>query len=325
MKTFYVRQSLLMFLLLALSPFIAIGQGDKNNGNTGGGNGSGNDCTRCLAIDHDPGTGWLYYDGCNINLRVRVTVANLNQGEAIKDNFIYQLPSGYPLLYLEHSINGSQGINLVNAFRFSHYAQTAGGTVPMFEQFVNISFDVASLCQENPGGFNPEILLKLVTYDALNNIILYPVHLYSGEDDIFSCLVFVETCNYCNNSLEVCPPNSGLPIYPVDEFIDCEECNAGLREDNGGEYERRDLPEQLSASPNPFRDVIDVQYQFAGDKAAQIDLMDVNGRLVYQRSIAPGDRQSRLSIDASHLANGVYYCRMTTASSQKVIRLIKMN
>lgn len=304
-------------MLLAISPLIGVGQ-------TGGG---GNDCSRCLAVDNDPcnGCGWFFPNNCDAILRVRIMVANLNEGQDIEKNAIYDLPDGYPLLYLEHYIDGALGVNLVNAFRYSHNAQTAGGLVPMFEQFVNIPFNIQDQCGDNPNGFMPDVLLKLITYDQFNNTILYPMHVYSAEDDIFSCLVFVETCNYCNNSLEVCPPTSGLPLYTVDEFISCDNCNAEPRDQYEEEDQQQLLSDRFTATPNPFQDVIDINYQFTGDKPAQIELLDVNGRVVYQKSIPLADQQGFLRIDANQLVNGIYYCRMISASSQKVVRLIKLN
>ena len=316
MKKFYVWQLLVMLLLLAANPYSGVGQ-------TGG-----NECNRCLAVDPDPCNGctdWYTPVGCDVRLRVRILVANLNQGEDIVKDSTYQLPTGYPLLYLEHTIEGNTGVSLANAFKFSHYAQTSGGAVPMFEQIIDIFFNIEDQCDETPGGFVPETTLRLITYDQFNNVILYPMYLYSAEDDIFSCLVFVETCNYCDNPLEVCPPGPTSPIYEVDEFVPCTSCNGEIREDNDEDQGQEQLNNLFKASPNPFTDQIEIKYQFAERTTAQIELLDLNGRVIHRQVVKPSEQSGYVQIDASNLANGIYYCRMTSAHNQQVIRLLKMD
>ena len=78
------------------------------------------------------------------------------------------------------------------------------------------------------------------------------------------------------------------------------------------------LGEDLEVFPNPFRDVLTIRYTGMASEIAQLQLYDLNGKLV--REIAPSTGHST-QIDLSDLTAGVYLLRVNGIESYRVVKL----
>jgi hypothetical protein len=82
------------------------------------------------------------------------------------------------------------------------------------------------------------------------------------------------------------------------------------------------LEESFTLYPNPFRDGINIL--FDNDKSGEylVDVMDVYGRLIFTRSIAPSNKQVSLS-GFQELPEGVYIVRLSRDGKSASKKLIK--
>lgn len=78
-----------------------------------------------------------------------------------------------------------------------------------------------------------------------------------------------------------------------------------------------DIP--FSIRPNPFNDLLYLQ----GSAPANIQLLDINGKLVYQYTM--DTTETNITIPTADLAKGVYLVRYETADSVKTIKVVKTN
>jgi hypothetical protein len=70
----------------------------------------------------------------------------------------------------------------------------------------------------------------------------------------------------------------------------------------------------LSSSPNPTRDVSNVQFELEIESDATLEVYDMNGRLVEQlfSGYAKSNVIHRFQFDGSDLSQGIYIYRLTT-------------
>ena len=76
----------------------------------------------------------------------------------------------------------------------------------------------------------------------------------------------------------------------------------------------------LQVYPNPATDYIQVVFDIYG--RADIDIVDMTGRIVYSRAYEASGF-TNLSLDLSHLNPGVFFVRVGTEERSDVIRFIK--
>lgn len=78
---------------------------------------------------------------------------------------------------------------------------------------------------------------------------------------------------------------------------------------------------RLSAFPNPFQNQIHLRFEEAVDEAVSMQLRDVNGRLVFEKTQIPAVNMSFHLPD--HLENGVYFLLITSAQKSHTSTFIK--
>src|SRR5690606_17285923 len=88
---------------------------------------------------------------------------------------------------------------------------------------------------------------------------------------------------------------------------------------------KKEIPEIIHAYPNPFANVTTVKFSFARDTDYTTVMYDINGREVLNlgNGTTSGGEVVQVEIDASSLAQGVYFLRIQSHLGQnKSIRLI---
>ena len=78
------------------------------------------------------------------------------------------------------------------------------------------------------------------------------------------------------------------------------------------------------SQPNPFRDHLLVTYNLEESTEVNIQLMDLNGRIVAEKSTREdGKGKYQTRIDTSPLHPGFYFCVVKTDSETKMLKVLK--
>jgi hypothetical protein len=87
---------------------------------------------------------------------------------------------------------------------------------------------------------------------------------------------------------------------------------------------------QLQASPNPFRKATTLVLQAPAAEEATVEIYDLRGRVVctvFQGSLDGGDQQwawDGKDANGAPVASGIYFYRVTTATTSRVHKLVRM-
>jgi hypothetical protein len=177
-------------------------------------------------------------------------------------------------------------------------------------QFVNHQYDNAqdaggSIPSDNPG----YVLLKNAT--TTNPVLEYRIIAQNG----WYYLDWSQLNNSGFSILQISNPvGMGVVNNPNNTLQNQEEID-GVEERT--ESISTDTP--CSIRPNPFTDLLTVQ----GSTPANVQLLDINGKLIYQYSMDTTETQT--TIPTADLAKGVYLVRYETADSVKTIKVVKTN
>ena len=77
----------------------------------------------------------------------------------------------------------------------------------------------------------------------------------------------------------------------------------------------------FDAFPNPFEQDLVFDFEFTVREGAPYEVVDVQGKLVEQGTLAPG--ASQYKVDLGNLKTGMYFVRVDMGSSVQVKRIIK--
>ena len=83
---------------------------------------------------------------------------------------------------------------------------------------------------------------------------------------------------------------------------------------------------RFSAAPNPFKDYLDVTINSPSELNTNIQLTDLNGRLIqqlYVGSLPAGIQRFNFNIDQGSVERGIYLLSLTQGDEQKTIKVIK--
>ncbi len=83
---------------------------------------------------------------------------------------------------------------------------------------------------------------------------------------------------------------------------------------------------KISIMPNPFKDVIQVEYNLEDKFPVNIQLLDINGKLVetlYDKVSPSGRNRHNLKVDAKALSAGVYFVQFKIGESIYTERILK--
>jgi Secretion system C-terminal sorting domain len=93
--------------------------------------------------------------------------------------------------------------------------------------------------------------------------------------------------------------------------------NTGINQNTSG-FEEPENKLNVIVHPNPSRDRVTFDVFGAGSQPVKLECYDKLGRLVAAQS-AVGSRQV---LDVSHLADAVYFCRITSGDLAKVVKMV---
>ncbi|HRI00725.1 MAG TPA: T9SS type A sorting domain-containing protein [Saprospiraceae bacterium] len=79
----------------------------------------------------------------------------------------------------------------------------------------------------------------------------------------------------------------------------------------------------FSVNPNPVSDLLEVNFKSNIQGAAQIYILDVSGRVVYEETIDQSNKLSFSQIPVQHLHSGLYFIKLTQAGYSKTTSFIK--
>jgi hypothetical protein len=80
--------------------------------------------------------------------------------------------------------------------------------------------------------------------------------------------------------------------------------------------------DKLSVYPNPANQTISVKFELNGSSDVSVNLVDMNGRVVFNKSISGKIAKYQDTISLADLANGIYTLQVTTVngiSTEKVV------
>ncbi len=322
-------------------------------------------CHHLVVIDHDPQSWWpsaaetftTLGSDCEFTKFVSVNILGNNlpptgnnnitlAGQnSIKENTEDGVIPGYPAMFIEYSFGGSAP-QYVEIEYFIH-TETASCVGDIYTAYIPLTYNFSAECSRNgePGGtqggnggqggtrdgcdtpLSIPYSIKLVMPVA-GGYADYPVELYTGPDDIFSCDAFEETAGCCDPSdcgpftfqsegaVKVCcGPCGGTTTTPPTQTVETpsRRTTRGLNQ----------LNDNL-ISPNPFQSVVNIQFADNNMELTHVDVVDMHGKVV--KSLAPRTitKGEQISISTENLAQGIYYIRINTAKgveSHKVIKL----
>ncbi len=84
-----------------------------------------------------------------------------------------------------------------------------------------------------------------------------------------------------------------------------------------------ELEQNLKLFPNPSHDYFSITFDEPAKELYKIELIDINGAVLYRAEFPKGKRSSKF--DISNVSKGIYFVKVQGASGVKTIRIIKEN
>ncbi len=242
------------------------------------------------------------------------TVRTVNLTGSPVQGVPYSLPFGMPELYYKYTVVGETSITLGPINKFYYNGESINGE-PVYEATAKMDFlNYINYCGNDGYG---HVLLDVELVDVNDN--LYPVASYAGTNQVFSCNVFEENCNACDPS---CTNSS--PVYNVGGCGDCSsmeenECKRSSEETELINVDRMDF----NVSPNPFSELLTLNYSLAKESNISIEILDAAGAIVYSKELHSEAGVHTLYVDTHDFANGIYFSRMIVEGEMFTEKVIK--
>ncbi|MEM9821267.1 MAG: T9SS type A sorting domain-containing protein [Bacteroidota bacterium] len=265
----------------------------------------------------------------------QVRVANLN--DAVKS--AGQLPPGTEPLFLKFQLKHIEMLIPITSFSFEKYVN---GYPVYISNKVEFIVNVEGICPPNTNNekYTFNYTFTLATEDGEN----YPIHAptYSQPSGIFSCRVFTLTCPNCRLTgilpfptktltdpvFTGCPKRVGKSNYPTVSYPGALACGSQNKPNrNFPSYGNGQSNQWQMAvvSPNPFHSTLQLNYQLAVESQVNISIFNASGQMMYQNGALRDANQHELSIDTQSWAEGIYFCRIQTATDTQLLRVVKAN
>ncbi len=81
--------------------------------------------------------------------------------------------------------------------------------------------------------------------------------------------------------------------------------------------------ETFSVLPNPVSDQLNIRFLSLGTGEVQLNLMDVNGKIIIEKNVRVNEGEGLETIDASTLPQGVYFLEMRQGEMRRTEKIIK--
>ena len=75
--------------------------------------------------------------------------------------------------------------------------------------------------------------------------------------------------------------------------------------------------------PNPVMDQMKVSFQSAGTGNLQIDIIDIQGKVLQQQNISSQNGTNLFTINIAQLPQGLYLCRLQNGNKLETIKFLK--
>ncbi len=80
---------------------------------------------------------------------------------------------------------------------------------------------------------------------------------------------------------------------------------------------------KLTVYPNPVTDQLHISYETAMDGAIQVQIMDLQGKVLLQQELSRQTGSNHAQIAVSHLTNGLYLCRLQSGLTIETTKFLK--
>ncbi len=141
-----------------------------------------------------------------------------------------------------------------------------------------------------------------------------------GHDEVGSVLPFRNDCFVVVNFTQadtggyITEMSRGVGDYWISKY--CMDNPTAVYENNASD--------NWTLFPNPVNDVLMVSNEFIKPGDAVLEISDIHGEILYQKSIAVTTKNERLiSVETNYLAAGMYFCRIVINGEITVLKFIK--
>ncbi|MEM9918380.1 MAG: T9SS type A sorting domain-containing protein [Bacteroidota bacterium] len=267
---------------------------------------------------------------CDFDALFTVILANLVTTSNGPAN-TYKLPPEHEPMVLKVTVNNADYCFPLTHFTPFNVDEIENISVPLYTSTVRVEgLQMQSNCIKS-SAFSLDWSAKLIvggeylcaTPDD------YPLCNYLGETDIYPCHLFV------SDEDEGCPidpaecSNSTLASFSGSIPLQCGDC---MGEAIGvspyatmaapGLKRQSKIPNRnFTFSPNPFQDVLRI-YWSTDEQPQQIDVTDLNGRLLYSWKASELEGRHSLQLQTASLDAGVYFLRYTDKAGTIAKKLI---
>ncbi|MFK8105268.1 MAG: T9SS type A sorting domain-containing protein [Saprospiraceae bacterium] len=285
--------------------------------------------------------------GCKLTMEFEVLLSNLEDfspnPSTIIPNQVYQLPTNYPLMYIEMNVGGIISIQPVTQFYFKEEAYlesnpgfagdpgTSNGIygpgyyTNVFSAVFSLTIDVFETCEdEGYNLFSVPASMHLLTPDDnpltqnnnnSANYFPYPMCDHMIPVDIFSCWAFPDYCEIAS------PCNDGA--YNSTNGTISARCNPNYCTATVISERIKDIESpETSINPNPFQGNLDINWSNDSGQLQTLEIIDLNGRTVlYQNGFSFGSQE--ISLETARLEKGVYFLKLSSNQKTEVFKLVK--
>lgn len=298
-----------------------------------------------LGTIHNDGDGIHIADEYCLNsdndliIRTNIILGGL-QVEGTAPNYYGVIPSSYPDMYIEYTVNGTvyppvqvgnfEIVELDNGFTaFSHIASSPA---------IDFSDDCANERESESFVFTT-VKFRLVT-PSDDGWDVYPACDYAESWNMFSCLVY-DYAPWCeaNNGLD--SPTDPAPVcfdewfsggFSAFLYCDCRDDGPTKQDDpiaaagdwmkdNNSDANYRVLEDaEVSIYPNPMDEILTIES--GRDNIRAVQIYDSRGSLVQSKTYAAHETKN-VHLNTSQLPHGLYLVRVSTDTGIKVRKVLK--
>ncbi|MEM1322405.1 MAG: T9SS type A sorting domain-containing protein [Bacteroidota bacterium] len=338
---------LLLTILCAYSPSLFAQQGNDEDT-------ASSRCHHLVIIDHDPTGLTAQFDedyiptldeDCEYTKSIAINIMGENVfGNQFNGDETSNIP-GHPPLFVELRYGNADPLYIEAGYFF--WSETANCVGEVYTAFVPLTFNFSSVCNKNelppdrtgvgvPSRFTCssgplatiDYTVKLVTPHETEGYVDYPVGQFTGEGEIFDCQAFDETGHCCqsNNDCLSFALNSTHTVKAC-----CGDCDGEITQTPGPSYPKDDpvafrkRPAIGSlVAPNPFHATLDIQFTDGSDDPVNIDILDLNGKVIQSTSPRPMRKGEQVRMGAENLSPGIYYIRIHSVQGVETHKVIKI-
>ncbi|MEO1516829.1 MAG: T9SS type A sorting domain-containing protein [Bacteroidota bacterium] len=238
------------------------------------------------------------------------------------------LSPGYHPMYVVGKLGSTEStIELGNTFEFmtTSFNPITLNYYHIYRQSYELTHNTAEACAHIGKnelldlGWQANLLTSL---DGGTTHIPYPICDHTSIGDIFSCEAFAETQDACSGGS--CD-SEDLHEMTGDVLVDCDACIDKVRPEKSVHRSgnpQNSLFSSLQIAPNPFQDVIKIEWETASSSSIQLSIWDASGKKVWEQ-VAGRDVGDHIRVRTSQLPNGLYLLCVQAEGHQQLLKIAK--